>query len=468
MGIVALLAVVIGVGVGKDPIVGAGALFAAVLLIAAFALPKQAIVAVVVVALLQYVPTRAIPLLPQQAVLLDDLILVGIVARVIADLALSRVRVRLWIWMPLVALAAVSAASSFANHVDAVVAANALRSLLLPMGLVPAAAVYLRTPNDRLAVLDVVVTIAVVNAAVACIQWLSNPASPDVAWGLFGKGGANGSGFLSLIGLVLALVAPWSFRRRSLAMTVLGAGLLVSSARAAILVAPVVLLIAGWRSVSGTRARRVASVLLVLLLTFGVLFYYRSAGRSLGDELNPATLLAGQQTAGQGGRLLYLRAVPAVWSSRDLAVLWGVGPGGYTSFVGMNRLAPAFVSQARVRTDSLTGYAFPDMQWTALLGEYGLLGTLAATLLVLLPIVHARRLSHASAASADAALGISMSALLLVWIAGLTAVNLMEYGPVAIPLWTLVGAAVAPDPLHAGTPAGTASTADEPDAEAAA
>jgi hypothetical protein len=449
-GIVAVVAAAIGVAIARDPLTGTGALFAVVLLVGAFALPRQAIIVVVVVAMLQYLPVRAIPVLPQEAVLLDDLILVGIVLRLVADLALSRVRVRFWILGPLVGFILVAVASTLVNRVAPVWTANALRALLLPMALVPAAAVYLEEPKDRLTLLNTIVALAVINAVASFVQWLSNPASPDIGWGFLGPGGANGSGFLSLIGLILALVAPWSFRRRALAMLILGAGLLVSSARAAILIAPAALLIAGWRNVGGTRARRVVSILLVVVLTFGVLFYYQSAGRDLGDELSPASVLEGQQVAGQGGRLLYLRAVPAVWADSELGAVWGVGPGSYTSFVGMNRLAPAFVRQAPVRADSVTGYAFPDMQWTSLLGEYGVLGTLAAVLLVLLPTIHARRLSRVLASPVDGALGIAMPALLLVWIAGMTAVNLMEYGPVVVPLWALLGASVSTDPLHQG------------------
>ncbi len=439
--IVAALSLALGAAVGALGLLGVGAFLAFVVVILAFAFPRKALYVLIIAAVGQYVLTRMFPVLPQPAVLLDDAIALGIVARLAADMALSRVRPPFWLVAPLGAFLVVGVVSSALNSVGIEVAVNAIRAVALPTMLMPAAAVYLEGVGDRARMVSVILAVCFVNAALSVGQWLTDPARVDIATGLLGPGGANGSGFLSLLGLVLAFVAPSSRRWRLLAVGVLGTGLLVSSARAAIVAAPAALLSAGWRRAGGTKARRVAAVALVAVLTIGLGYYYQLAGRDIQQDISPTVLVQGQTTAGQGGRLLYLFAVPSVWNTSDLGPLVGIGAGSYTSFVGMNRLAPAFVAQARVRSDSLIGFAYPDMQWTALLGEYGLTGTVFAALCFLWPLLRIRRCDVSLLVPGHGSMLMMMPALFILWVTGMSAINLMEYGPVAVPMWVLVGTA---------------------------
>jgi len=129
--------------------------------------------------------------------------------------------------------------------------------------------------------------------------------------------------------------------------------------------------------------------------------------------------------------------LPRALSRSGYAWLWGLGPGQYTSFVGMNREAPAYVAERRTTSESATQYTYPDMQWTSLIGEYGLGGLAGVALLVGGVLAGGARRRRAGPVTGvvtpwEEGLVLAVPGLVLVLVLGMTSMNFMEYWPLAV------------------------------------
>jgi len=118
-----------------------------------------------------------------------------------ADLLLGREKLPWWMWGGFgVWLGAAVMGALNSTNATLTVTADALRSVVLPAMLLPAAFTYLVDSRSRSLLARTFVAVAVLNAAVGCVQWALRPANPDAGYGLLGPGGANAAGFLALMG----------------------------------------------------------------------------------------------------------------------------------------------------------------------------------------------------------------------------------------------------------------------------
>lgn len=453
-GALVVLSILVGGAVGKWSILGAGAAVGVVAFAAAAIRPKLATYFVVVFGVLQYLFTKSYAVLPLAVTVLDDVVLAGVLVRSLVDILSGRRR----FGSPLVLAAlAVWVGSGVANSIlrggSLSLLVLALRGIALPAAVLLAAGLYFDERTDRERIRWAVIGICTFHAGLSIVQWLGAPARFDVGYGVLGPGGANSAGFLDLIGLVWLLAKPLE-RRHWVIAAVLMMSPIASSSRAAIYVLPlaVFIVLLSRNSLSRGLARAMGAVSIAGMALWG---YSVAVGRGL-EELAVGALFKSQFIAGQGGRLLYVAALPQVLHRDPVLWLFGLGPGNFTSYVGVGTLVPAFQLVAFTRSDAETGYAYPDIEWAALLGEYGIVGTAAVVTMLTAPVVRWFRRREVLIAMQDVT--IALPAVMVIILVAMTTLNVLEVQPLAYVGWLTAGLIYSlPEP-----PAGALSAQEAP------
>jgi len=433
------LAVLLGATVGLAPVRGTAVVFGAVLLVVAFIRPKEAVFFILAYGLLQFGWTRTFQLVPETVALADDVALLGLGLRLLVDIVSRRVWLPSWWMIGVVGWLGVATFTWLARSLPAEQSLLALRGVWLPVVVSGALFCYLVDVRDRRGVVKLIIAVAAIEGVLAVTQWLANPTNPDAAYGLLGPGGANLLGYqLAISATVIISIGSSSWRTAVRALPAV-AGLVATSARSALLVFPMVLLAAN------VRRLRLRTVLVLSLATAaavaGVGTYYSTAGRSVEQDLSPRRLLESQRIGERGGRLLYAAALPEVLDRLEGGWLIGAGPGQFTSFVGVTSRAPLLVLNAPPSSQSQTGYAHADIQWVAILGEYGLLGLACAMTLVIGPVVASLK-TEDDGDEMLRSLRASLPAVAALVVVGSTANNFLEFQPTAYLWWSLSAVAM--------------------------
>lgn len=426
---------IVGIAIAIRGEVGAVVILALIAFAAAVARPAAMLPVALVLGLLQFGPTRAYPILPVGASFIDDVIVLGLFCRWLIEAIRYGPSVDRGMIAPLALLAAIGVVSALvhAQSIDRMLLA--FRGLLLPATLYLVSARYAEDPRLRRRLIRWVVALAALHAVAAIGQWLSSPGKIDSAFGLLGAGGANALGLLALIAACLIVASERMSAARWVLIAALCAGMVASSARAA-MIATFPALVVAMRN----RLVRVRSFVLVGLLAavtiLSVSHYYRVSGRDIREDLAPSYLLHAQYVPEQGGRMLYLAAVPGMLQASRWGWVLGVGPGGFTSYVGVNARSKTLLAVAPPSTLSESGLGNADSEWVAVLGEYGIVGLGCILVLMIRPAVVALRRQRAG--DLDIMTG-AMPAIVVTGLLGATAMNFLEYQPLAYAFWILAG-----------------------------
>jgi len=363
-------------------------------------------------ALTQFLWSRSLGVVPQAFNWLDDLLVVGL-----GFLALTR-RPRpvplshLWAGALAVFLV-VALTGTLANEVPAGRALLGLRGVLLYLPLYYAVVVANIDRGGVRAVLAVLVGLALVQFPVQVVEFLWGivrfgldfGSLADFAVGTFGTGLANALG-LFMVPFVALGVGMWSVgagARWLLAAVAFGASLVLSSGRAAALLAPVGIVVIlgmthGWRWLASSRQLGRLALIAAVILVAGEAYYRSTSGAGLLARLSPQVLLQEQLTysSESSARLAYYPVTWEVLASEAASPWIGLGPGNYASGAGYLTNAPGLNLIRDVfgqwETDRETAL---NSQLLTSLGEFGILGVGSFFLMLALLLrrtlaVHAR------------------------------------------------------------------------------
>lgn len=427
-----------GAVIGLYGDMGAGAVAALIAIVAAALRPREATYVVLAFGLLQFLFTKSYPILPLWVSGLDDVLLVGILGRSILDMIARQrnlnapvVLTACIVWITCGALTGLSRGQSMLTM------ALAFRGIVLPIAMLLAAGLYCNNSCDRERLRWVIIVEVAFHAALSIVQWAAAPYEFDVAFGVLGPGGANAGGFLDLMALLLLLSRPLA-KRDFLVATILIIAPITASARAAIYIMPLSLLVLFF-----SRGSVLKGVVrgLGALSAVGIVLWSYSIIRGGGlEEFAINQLIQAQYNPGQGGRLLYIMSLPRVLGNDILLWLFGLGPGSFTSYVGIGASAPAYLLVAPIRygiNDIKLGFAYPDIQWAALLGEYGLAGTIAVSVMLFAPLLRWWKRHREIAARGDVT--VALPAIGVALFAAMVTLNVLEFQPLAYVYWTIAG-----------------------------
>ena len=395
---------------------------------------------------LQYLPTRALHLLPLGFIWLDDaaLVLAALLAFALAATG-DRARLRTPLDLPLAACVAVGVASAAMNRVSP---AHLVLGLRGPLQHVLAfyALWLLRPPRRHLVRLaGLSLALALLQVPVTLVQFLATRTamSRDLVYGTFWAGASNSIAYYLLFFILplLGLAAARPEQRRALAAAgALLVPFVLASSRGTLLVLPFLALFATW-PVLRERPRAlggVAGLALVGALGLGLFYAYKPAieGHEIAGELSPRRFYIEQWNRDKGmGRLYYARWIAERMAARGPATLaLGVGPSRFSSSAG-SYLRPPLLDEATAGGHS----PMIPGQLVATFSEYGFLGLLAFGWLVASGILLARRSWAADPGAPDAGLRRGLYAATLFLAVGTPLENVWELPHVAVLAWAAVG-----------------------------
>lgn len=438
LGFPVLAAVFTGATIGLYGDMGGGAIAALIAIVAAALRPREAVYVVLAFGLLQFLFTKSYPILPLWVSGLDDVLLIGILGRSILDMIACQRKLN----APVVLTACIvwitcGALTGLLHGQSMLTMALAFRGIVLPIAMLLAAGLYCNNSCDRERLRGIIIIEVTFHAALSIVQWAAAPSQVDVAFGVLGPGGANAGGFLNLMALLLLLSRPLT-KRDFLVATILIVATITASARAAVYIMPLSLLVLflsrGSVLKGVVRGLGALSVVGIALWSYSMI---RGGGL---EDFAFNQLIQAQYNPGQGGRLLYLMSLPRVLGNDMLSWLFGLGPGSFTSYVGIGVSAPAYLLVAPIRygiNNFKLGFAYPDIQWAALLGEYGLTGTIAVLVILFAPILRWWKRHGKIAARGDVTL--ALPALGVALFAAMVTLNVLEFQPLAYIYWTIAG-----------------------------
>jgi hypothetical protein len=407
---------------------------------------------ITVLTLTQFLWTRTLGLAPQPFNWIDDLLVLGI-----GGLALTRVPrpvplSHAWAWA-LGAFALIALASALGNGVSAGRAILGMRGVVLYLPLYYAVVVASLDRDGVHAVLAVLLGLALLQLPVQMLQFLWGitrfgldfAALGDIAVGTFGEGMANALG-LFMVPFVALGVGLWLVGggpKWLAAAAAFGVSLILSSGRAAALLAPVGIvailgMTLGWRWLASPRQLvRLAAVAGVLVIA-GEVYYRSTSGAGLAQRLSPAVLLREQLTYSpeSSSRLAYYPVTWEVLATEAFSPWIGLGPGNYASGAGYLTNAPGLNLIRDVfgqwETDRETAL---NSQLLTSLGEFGILG-LATFYLMLTLLLRRTLIVHAR--ESDLRLRVLLGAIAVgqgVFIVGTLVEPVWEDQVLALPFW---------------------------------
>lgn len=428
-----------------------GVLVGVILLFLAVSRPREGAILALILGLLQYGPTKTIPLFPHSFTLVDDLLLLGVGVRLLLDALQKQYRPPLWVlgWVGAWALA--GALGAVMNGVDFTTVLSSYRWMFLPVVLYVASSRYGGQRRFAALVVGVVIANTLAQAVLAVVQALGARQIGDTSFGLLGPGGANLLGFVLLIGvsLLAAGVGRPAMRMGGVALGLLG--IVCSAARAAMVAAPFALL-AGQRGLLRRPSRIAAIVAFVVVGMLASAILFGTMGMSLATGLSPSRVLAAQYDSHSGGRLIYARGLSTVLEGDPLSWAVGLGPGQYTSVVGQQYAAPAFV-RVRIREAVTSRYATPDIEWVTVMGEYGAFGITCLLAVLIRPLWLGRLPSQRLLESDGSALAMVTRAapsLVIIALVGSLSNNFFEYQPASYGWWAVLGLVEAANYVRSG------------------
>jgi hypothetical protein len=422
-----------------------------VALLVGFAGPRKAALLALALGMLQYGPTKALHVVPLSFTVIDDILLLGLGIRWLADVSLRRTTPPLWattwllVWMAFGLLDTVAYGISIATTLES------FRWMFLPAVLYVVSAQHGRERGFARSLIRIVVAVGLLQAAVAIAQAFNARSIGDGSFGLLGQGGANALGFLILLTVVLVAADGGSLSRSVWPIALGIAGIVASSARAAIIVLPFALILA----YRGRLRRPAAALALVAIVTasgYVVVLAFERSQMNVRQDLSPARLVVAQLDTPNhgGGRLLPLLRLPTLFGTSPLVWATGLGPGQYGS---------AFRQIPSMRNFS---YSIANSEWVVILGEYGLVGVLCFLAILVRPL----RLAIGESRPRDGipwALQISRAApsIILIAVVGMTVLTILEYQPFSYPWWALLGL------LEAASPGSAVAASNLPESQSA-
>ncbi len=409
------------------------------MVVLAMMFPVLGMAVAVAMGMLQYALTKSYPVLPSSFTLVDDVVVVVLFMRWLGSVSLGRARVPGWFSCWAATWLTFALVNVAASGLGASWSLEGLRSMFLPLMLYPIASEYAGRERALRFVLRVVVLVILVGAGAAIIQALASGAVGDQAYGLLGPGGANVLGFTALLGATILLSEPNLGPAQWAGVAVMLGALAASAARAALFVTPIALFL----TLRGRPAKVMRLVIMIAIVAVGVQVVatvYSASGLDASSSLSPDALVRDQNNPNFGGRLLYAKALPKLFQQDALNWLTGLGPGRYTSAVGVQKMAPAYVAARPISTTTATGYANADSEWVTIVGEYGLVGLMCAVLILARPAYLALRAPLLlSLPKARQTLTRATPAIICIAVMAAFSSNAFEYQPFAYALWVLLG-----------------------------
>ena len=303
------------------------------------------------------------------------------------------------------------------------------RWMFLPTVLYMASARYGRERGFARNLIGVVVTVGLLQAAVAIVQAVVARSIGDTSFGLLGPGGANILGFLILLAVVL-LVAGSTPISRSVWPIILGIlGIIAAQARGALFTLPFAFVLAYRERLT----RRVAVLGLVAVLAASglvVVVAFQTSHMDVFHEMSPAYIVRAQlQNPDRGGgRLLPLEKLPGIFGSSPVAWTIGLGPGRYGSAWHQIWFMRKYATSVA------------NSEWTVISGEYGLVGLLCFLAILIRPLRLSRRRSRLRDDLAWARqIALAAPSIVLIGALGMAVGAVLEYQPFSYPWWALLG-----------------------------
>lgn len=443
-----LLAVVLGLAIGRDSAVLILAVLAAVGVVWGRLAPRAAYLLAIWVSVLR--PYISISLgVPREIALIADVLVLSVLVRLLlrkdgqgAFEGDQRTILRFAGGFVLVAV--MSSALNGSSIFDLL---GAIRALLLgPAVLLVGISLARDRPSGELLERHLLVLLVLqIVFALFQIPGAAVEGNPDLVVGTLGPGGANVLGLLCLVGMVYVSSLEW-LRGRWAAVVVilLVIPIVFSSSRFAILLLPAVWLLIVWKRLSGVGLRVVVVGLAGVVTAASLVGYSAATGRDLSYDFSVSTIVAGQLEvrAGNVPRLAYLKYIAEPLESQPWGWLVGLGPGQFASGYAIARGAPraaTLVSTLRVIAVGYTsgGYTYLDgnipvtSQVVAVVSEYGVVGFLLYIGLIGSAMVRSRRI-HSAGRRTLLVVSLGLTAVASVW------ANLWE-----LQAWALVWAMAA-------------------------
>jgi O-antigen ligase len=438
-------AVFLGIGVVLQPLVAFALLG---LLSVCFILlydDRIFVLIIIVWNVIQYLPTRVYPVLPDQAVWIDDgavfiLVIYWFVRRLFSGQFQGHLKFDL-IFLFFVAIGVIS---TLINQVSLQIAVEGIRAIVQPFLLY----YILQFGNYSKKTLYFFVVLIFVMFSIQLPFVIFNGVQTgqwwgDYIWGTFGQDQMTGFGHFMSIGLIticgLLLVG---FRKLWvwIAFFLILIPLIMASSRLSYFLIPVILL---WL-VFKQRILTARTLLLIItastILIVGVFFSYSLTTRDLSffENLNPVQILSDQLNPSNSGRLLWYQFAWDTLKQKPYTFLIGYGPGMFSSFTAQRNNTPIFVIIDYIRQSQ--GFAlYPGSEYISIPGEFGFFGLAA----ILWLFVYVFRKLNDVINNVDekfwkgTALGTS-GALIYFVIAGLTQ-NTWETPFVANFIWLMIG-----------------------------
>jgi hypothetical protein len=436
---------------GMMPLVALIAAGFAVLVVAKW--PRFAVLAALALGMLQYAPTKAYPVLPGAFTAVDDLLLLMLGLRWAAGVAAGRTRPPMWVLALLGIWMGAGIVNVVVRDISLMTAAASYRLLFMPALLFLLCADHARRPGFARSVINVIVAVALLNAAVAIVQAVLIGSIRLGASGLMAYGGANALGFIILLAIVLVASRGGSTAQTAW-LVILGLfGMIAAQSRAAIITAPVALVLPYRRRLG--RPAVVLSVVVVVVAAAVVLSVALSrSNMTVSRDLWPGRLIAAQMQSPDrgGGRLLPLFQLPTMFAASPLSWIGGLGPGQYGSAFHQ---IPWLLHYT---------YQVANSEWTVIWGEYGILGLLCLGAILGRVLVICRRARDVDGPAWVAQVVRAAPSVVLVALMGMTVLAILEYQPFSYPFWAVLGLIEAAylGRLAQGSRSGAQDMAEEP------
>jgi len=360
---------------------------------------------IIILANFQYLFTRQFNILPEFVTVFDDLLCLCLIVHTVYSVFLKKVTYNLDTTDVLVLFFLFSALISvMLNSVPILNAVLGLRCFFIYYILYASAKVYKFSINDIKKILDLLFLLVLIHIPFTFIRFLTwNPSLPysreDSGFGYLFAGTSNILGVLfGIFFFYLFLVKTEIKKQHKIILSIL---ILVAFTitQSKVMYIFMILLTLYYITFYQNRFRFVkifknffiASIILIFTVYVATivsndvrsLFSYESIVRIFENQFNPAL---------GSGRLFYLLMTIFKMSGNVVTLLFGFGPGMYSSYAGISLKSKVLQSVLISDIDHRAASLDPD--FTAMLGEYGFVGFFLFSLILLSIFLKARRSSR--------------------------------------------------------------------------
>lgn len=294
---------------------------------------------------IQYLPTKAFQILPQNAVWVDEVVVVGLALAAFMRIAFIRTKYKPTpVDLPLLGFIIIGAISTLLNGVSPIVAIMGLRGVLqFPLLYYAILNFNFSDKALRLIIWTIIITalIQIPTTLIQLVIFMSHPTTGinDEMYGTFGPRNSNSLGWmLSFVAFILVGLIKYgerNFRNKYIAILFLTLiPFILASSRASYFFLPGILLWIHRRQIFRSAKEATLYGGLTFVLICGIFLYYNLSQEEI-SHISPYRIWKEQTEFQQSsGRLLFY---PIAWDAyRRYAFnsLTGTGPGTFTSYTG--------------------------------------------------------------------------------------------------------------------------------------